>query len=115
MKLQFINACKLANIHNDILTFSNKYETIITENGSNLSGGQKQRLAIARALLKGCPILLFDEPTSALDKENQDLFDKTINKLRKSKTILIITHKLSNTKRVDNIFELNNGILEKTN
>lgn len=109
------DACKLANIHNDILTFSNKYETIITENGSNLSGGQKQRLAIARALLKGCPILLFDEPTSALDKENQDLFDKTINKLRKSKTILIITHKLSNTKRVDNIFELNNGILQKTN
>ena len=107
------NACKLANIHNDILTFANKYETIITENGSNLSGGQKQRLAIARALLKGSPILLFDEPTSALDKYNETLFNETIQKLRKDKTILIITHKLSNTNNIDNIFKLESGFLEK--
>lgn len=106
-------ACKLANIHNDILSFANKYETIIAENGTNLSGGQKQRLAIARALLKGSPILLFDEPTSALDKYNENLFNETIQKLRKDKTILIITHKIDNTQNIDNIFKLNDGFLEK--
>lgn len=89
----------------------NKFDTIVSENGTNLSGGQKQRIAIARALLKDTPIVLFDEPTSALDRKNQELFFEIIEKLKKEKTILIIAHKLNDYKMFDKIYELKNGRL----
>ncbi len=82
---EIYNACKIANIHEDILKFKNGYNTIITENGNNLSGGQKQRLSIARALLSKSNILLFDEPTSALDNENQNNFCNIIKSLHGKK------------------------------
>jgi len=105
------NACKKANIYDEIMGFDKKIDTIISENGNNLSGGQKQRIAIARAILKDVPILLFDEPTSALDKRNQELFFETINTLKKEKTMLIIAHKLNDYKVFDKIYELKNGNL----
>ena len=110
------NACKMANIHQEILNMENGYNTLLTENGGNLSGGQKQRLAIARAILKNTPILLFDEPTSALDKENQQKFFEIIAKLKEQKTIFVIAHKITNaeiSQTFDSVFELNNGILSK--
>ena len=110
---EIINACKVANIFDEINKLENKFDTLIVENGNNLSGGQKQRIAIARAILKDSKILLFDEPTSALDKNNQTLFFDTINNLKQSKTILIIAHKFDNLDSFDNIFELKNGIINK--
>lgn len=106
-------ACKLANIHDEIIEMKDNYNTTLTENGTNLSGGQKQRLSIARAVLKNCSIMLFDEPTSALDKYNQNLFLKTITNLKKTKTIFIITHKLSSYEAFDQVFELKNGVIKE--
>jgi subfamily B ATP-binding cassette protein HlyB/CyaB len=70
------------------------YQTPIGEHGAGLSGGQKQRIAIARALLKRSPILIFDEATSNLDDETANAFGATINQLRGKVTILMIAHKL---------------------
>ena len=112
-KDEIINACKLANIYDEIMKLEDGIDTLIVENGTNLSGGQKQRIAIARAILKNSKILLFDEPTSALDKENQELFFNTITNLKENKTILIIAHKFNDLSIFDNIFELNAGKLNQ--
>ena len=111
-KDEIINACKLANIYDEIMKLEDGIDTLIVENGTNLSGGQKQRIAIARAISKNSKILLFDEPTSALDKENQELFFNTITNLKENKTILIIAHKFNDLSIFDNVFELQNGCLK---
>ena len=108
---EVINACKIANIYDEINMLENKFDTLVVENGNNLSGGQKQRIAIARAILKDSKILLFDEPTSALDKNNQTMFFDTINNLKQTKTILIIAHKFDSLDSFDNVFELKDGII----
>ena len=108
------NACKKANIHEEIIMLENGYNTILTENGTNLSGGQKQRIEIARAILKNSKILLLDEPTSALDNENQAKLFATLSELKSNKTIFVIAHKLSNYESFDNVYELKTGkILNK--
>lgn len=105
-------ACKLANIHEEILSFENGYNTMLTENGTNLSGGQKQRIEIARAILKNSKIILFDEPTSALDSENQTKLFDTLTKLKKHSTIFVIAHKLNDYSRFDNVYLLKNGKID---
>ena len=87
-------ACKAAGIHDTIEALPQGYQTPIGEHGAGLSGGQKQRIAIARALLKRPPILIFDEATSNLDDETANAFGETINQLRGKVTILMIAHKL---------------------
>ncbi|MCL1901437.1 MAG: ABC transporter ATP-binding protein/permease [Firmicutes bacterium] len=109
-----VAACKAANIHNEISKLPYGYQTPLSENGTNLSVGQKQRLSIARAVLKDTPIILFDEPTSALDKENQSMFLDCITELKKSKTVLVIAHKLTSYEMFDNVFTLKNGRLKES-
>jgi subfamily B ATP-binding cassette protein HlyB/CyaB len=87
-------ACKAAGIHDTIEALPQGYQTPIGEHGAGLSGGQKQRIAIARALLKRPPILIFDEATSNLDDETANAFGETVNQLRGRATILMIAHKL---------------------
>lgn len=87
-------ACKLANIDDFIENLPNKYNEIIEENTNNLSVGQKQRIAIARAIWKNTPIILFDEVTSALDKNSKRAIEKTISKLSREKTVVAIVHTL---------------------
>jgi subfamily B ATP-binding cassette protein HlyB/CyaB len=87
-------ACKAAGIHETIEALPQGYQTPIGEHGAGLSGGQKQRIAIARALLKRPPILIFDEATSNLDDETANAFGETINQLKGKVTILMIAHKL---------------------
>lgn len=103
------NACKLANIDDFIESLPNKYDEVIEENTSNLSVGQKQRIAIARAILKNTPIILFDEVTSALDKKSKKAIEKTINKLSEEKTVIVIVHTLDSIKDYDNIIVLKDG------
>ena len=103
------NACKLANIDEFIEKLPNKYDEIIEENTTNLSVGQKQRIAIARAILKDTPIILFDEVTSALDRNSKIEIEKTINNLAKEKTIVVISHTLDSIEGYDNIIVLNYG------
>ena len=91
-KPEIIEAAKLANIHNFIISQKNGYDTVIGEAGSNLSGGQKQRISIARAFLKNSKILLLDEVTSALDTKTSKNILKSINQLSKNKTCIYISH-----------------------
>lgn len=112
-KKEVIEACKKANIYDEINSLPLKFDTIITENANNLSGGQKQRISIARALLKDSPIILFDEPTSGLDKINHEIFLNTIKKLKVEKIILIIAHKIDEETIFDNIYQLEDGKITK--
>jgi len=102
-------AAKQAFAHDFIESLDEKYDTPCGERGASLSGGQKQRIAIARALVKGAPILVFDEATSALDAESEGAVMETIHALRKSHTILITTHNLHNIVTADKIVVMDKG------
>ncbi|MCL2285767.1 MAG: ABC transporter ATP-binding protein/permease [Firmicutes bacterium] len=106
---EIIAAAKLASAHDFIEELEDGYNTPCGEKGDTLSGGQKQRIAIARALIKKAPVLLFDEATSALDKESEKNIMETIESLRHNHTILFTTHNLNNAASADKIVEMENG------
>ena len=85
------------------------YETLIGERGQKLSGGQRQRLSLARAILKNSPIFIFDEATSAVDNETEALIQKSLAELTKTKTSIIIAHRLSTVVEADEIKVLKEG------
>ncbi|HXK00540.1 MAG TPA: ATP-binding cassette domain-containing protein, partial [Buchnera sp. (in: enterobacteria)] len=106
-------AC-LANIHEEILTFPQGYNTQVGEKGIMLSGGQKQRIAVARALLINTEILILDDALSAVDGECQKIILKNINTWKKNQHTLIITsHKLSTLIHSDNIIVLEKGSISQ--
>ncbi|MCU6763540.1 ATP-binding/permease protein CydD [uncultured Roseburia sp.] len=84
-------------------------DTMLTENGSNFSGGQRQRLALARALLHNSPVYIFDEASSNIDAESEDDILQQIYSLARTKTVLMITHRLSNVKNADWIYVMQKG------
>ena len=102
-------AAKLAFAHDFIMHFPDNYKTVVGEKGVQLSGGQKQRVAIARAILKDPKILILDEATSALDSESEYLVQKALEHLSKSRSTLIIAHRLSTVKKADKILVLDHG------
>jgi ATP-binding cassette subfamily B (MDR/TAP) protein 1 len=106
-----IEACKSANAHKFITSFSNGYDTAVGANGVSLSGGQKQRIAIARALIKKPAVLLLDEATSALDVISEQVVQEAIDKLQQSKaqTTLVIAHRLSTIRAADKIALVKDG------
>ena len=104
-----IQAAKLANAHDFIMSFTDQYKTLVGERGIQLSGGQKQRVAIARAILKNPKILILDEATSALDTESESLVQDALNKLMKNRTTLVIAHRLSTVQNSNLICVLENG------
>ena len=106
---EMIDACKLACIHEFIMSLPDRYDTVVGEGGVNLSGGERQRLAIARAFLQMTEIILFDEATSALDNETQREIQKAISNLKKDYTILIIAHRLSTIINSDRILFIEDG------
>lgn len=106
---EIMQACKDAQLHDEILLMDNGYETLIGENGSNLSGGQKQRLEIARILLKNTDVVLFDEATSALDKNNLTKINALLLKLKETKIVMVIAHRLNVMRLCDEVFVLDEG------
>lgn len=108
-KKELDEVCKEACFYDYVMSLPEKYDTIIGEGGVNLSGGQKQRLAIARALLKDCKILLFDEATSALDNITQKQIQESIDNISKNYTIIIVAHRLSTIQGCNRIYILDNG------
>lgn len=103
------NAAKMANAHEFISKFSEKYQTHVGERGVRLSGGQKQRVAIARALLMNPRVLLLDEATSALDAESEYLVQDAMDSLMKGRTVLVIAHRLSTVKSADTVAVVSDG------
>jgi len=101
--------CKASGIHSFIERLPEKYHTYIGEKGAFLSGGQKQKLSIARALIKGAPILIMDEPTSSVDTESEKEIQEAMSKLLSDKTSLIIAHRLSTIKMCDKIVVISDG------
>lgn len=105
---QMNKALKQVNLF-DFLQRENGLDTKILEKGSNFSGGQLQRLAIARAILKNSSVYIFDEATSNIDSESEKMIMKVIFELSKEKTIILISHKLSNVIYSDNIYFIEDG------
>jgi len=109
-----IEAAKNANIHNFIMSLYDGYDTSIGERGVKLSGGQKQRMSIARVFLKNPPILILDEATSALDNATEMIIQKSLEKLSKGRTTLVVAHRLSTIRNADEIVVITDkGIQEK--
>jgi len=108
-KEEVIESAKKANAHNFIQKLPEKYETKITERGSNFSGGQIQRIAIARAILGNPSILLLDEATSALDAESESEVQKGLNRAMKDRTVIVIAHRLATTQEANKIVVFDKG------
>jgi subfamily B ATP-binding cassette protein MsbA len=106
---EVIEAAKAANAHDFILQMPQGYDTVIGDRGTKLSGGERQRIAIARAILRNPPILIFDEATSALDTESEVLVQQAIDRLLQGRTSFVIAHRLSTVKNADRIVVLSGG------
>lgn len=106
---EIYEACKIADIHDNIMSFPNKYETMLGERGVTLSGGQKQRTSIARAIIKDSPILIMDDSLSAVDTDTEDTIINNLKRIRKDKTTIMIAHRVSTVQSADHILVLEDG------
>jgi ATP-binding cassette subfamily B protein len=106
---QVIEAAKKASCHDFIMALPDGYDTVIGEGGATLSGGEKQRIAIARAIMKDAPIIVLDEATANVDPENEKELTKAIDNLTKSKTIIMIAHRLKTVRHADQIVVIDKG------
>lgn len=104
-----IESCRLAGILDFIKALPDKFETVLTELGDNVSGGQRQRIAIARAIYKNAPCLIFDEATSALDSINEANLLKSLSINLSERTFIIVTHRRSVVSFCDTIIVMNRG------
>jgi ATP-binding cassette subfamily B protein len=102
-------AAKAAHLHDFILSLPHGYATVVGERGVRLSGGERQRIAIARAVLKNPPLMIFDEATSALDSKAERAIQAEIEQVSRGHTALIITHRLSTIVRADKIVVMERG------
>lgn len=105
------SAARMACAMDFISKMENGLDTIIGENGTLLSSGQRQRIAIARALLRDCPILIFDEATSSLDSVSEYFIKRSLNSLKKNRTSLVVAHRLSTIENADEILVIENGYI----
>ena len=112
-KEEMLEALRKVNLL-DFINSQDGLNTLLLEQGSNLSGGQKQRLCLARAILHDTPIYIFDEVTSNIDAESENQIMEVINYLAKTKTIILISHRLENVVKSDKIYTIDAGkVVEK--
>jgi len=109
-----IEAAKAAFAHDFIQKLPEGYQTDLGESAVTLSGGQRQRLAIARAILRDAPVLLLDEATSALDAESERAVQKAFEEMSKTKTTLVIAHRLATVLKADRIIVMDEGRIVET-
>lgn len=105
-------AAKFADVDDNIVDFSDGYETVTGERGVTLSGGQKQRISIARAYIKDAPIMIMDDSVSAVDMKTEETILNNIREKRKDKTTIIIASRVSTVSLLDKILVLNDGKIE---
>ena len=103
------SAARLANAHTFINELENGYDTVIGERGATLSGGQLQRIAIARAAIRGAPIMILDEPTLGLDNINRREVTAALEQNMQGKSVILVTHDLLESKHFDRIVVMENG------
>ena len=109
---QVLERVKLA----DFLRSERGLDTVLTEKASNLSGGQRQRLALARAILHDSPVYIFDEATSNIDVESENDIMEEIHTLARTKTVILISHRLANVADADRIYVMEQGcVVEQGN
>jgi ATP-binding cassette subfamily B protein len=104
-----VAAARAAHIHDFIDSLPDGYRTMVGERGLKLSGGEKQRVAIARTLLKQPAILVFDEATSALDSRTERVIQQELEGISRSRTTLVIAHRLSTVVHADQILVMDHG------
>lgn len=115
-RAEIVVAAKKASADAFIRRFPEGYDTKVGDRGVILSGGERQRIAIARAVLKNAPILIFDEATSALDSENEKHIQTSLARLMKGKTVIAVAHRLSTLREMDRILVFHKGkIVEEGN
>ena len=102
-------AARAAHAHEFVSRLPKGYHTQIAEAGGGLSGGERQRLSVARAILKGAPILILDEPTSSLDAISEEIVFDALRRLRAGRTTIVIAHRLSTVRDADRILVLDGG------
>jgi ATP-binding cassette subfamily B protein len=102
---------KLSDIHEDVMSFKEQYQTILGERGVTVSGGQKQRISIARALAKDPTILILDDSVSAVDTKTEEDIIHNLRRVRKGKTTLMIAHRISTVRHLDKIVLIDQGRL----
>jgi ABC-type multidrug transport system fused ATPase/permease subunit len=108
-----ISVLKAVQLNNLLVRFNYDLNSLLDENGSNLSLGEKQRIGLGRALYRESEVYIFDEPTSALDPENEDLFINFLEEFKKDKTIIMISHKKSNLRICNRLFQVKVDINDK--
>ena len=106
---EIVSAAQVAQVHEFVEQLPQKYETVVSEQGSSLSEGQKLRLTIARGILLNAPILILDEPTSSVDSETEALIMDGLEQLMAGRTTFIIAHRLSTVRQADLILVLRDG------
>ena len=108
-KEEVIAAAKAANAHDFISAFPDGYNTLLGEGGAKTSGGERQRIAVARAFLRDAPILILDEPTSSIDSRTEAVILDALDLLMQGRTAILIAHRLSTLRSVDEIVVMDNG------
>jgi ABC-type transport system involved in Fe-S cluster assembly fused permease/ATPase subunit len=106
-----VEAARLAQIHDFVMSLPLGYETVVGERGLKLSGGEKQRVSIARTILKGPPILVLDEATSALDTFTEQEIQSALKHVSRDRTTVVIAHRLSTVVDADEIIVLDKGLI----
>ena len=106
---EVVEAARMAQIHDFVMSLPNGYDSLVGERGLKLSGGEKQRVSIARTILKGPPILILDEATSALDSFTEHQIQEALKKVSENRTTLVIAHRLSTVVDADEIIVLERG------
>lgn len=106
---EVLAAARAANCDEFVSRMPQGYATMIGENGARLSGGERQRISIARALLKGAPIVLLDEATASLDVENETEVQQALSRLLAGKTVIVIAHRMRTVTNADKVVVLDSG------
>ena len=104
-------ACRMASVHDLILTLPDGYQTRVGTLGDNLSAGEKQRIGLARAFLRGSSVILLDEPTSNVDSINEGIILRALKEQKQDKCILLVSHRESTMAIADRVYRVEGGVL----